>query len=64
MGLLSFESKPEQPSTENSAVPTEKSTDEQTEGASPKIITSNALAEYGTDSSIDQSGALASIIKL
>ena len=29
MGLLSFESKPEQPSTENSAVPTEKPTDEQ-----------------------------------
>jgi len=29
MGLLSFESKPEQPSTENAAVPAEKSTDEQ-----------------------------------
>ena len=47
MGLLSFESKPEQPSTENAAVPAEKSTDEQTEGASPRIITSNALAEAG-----------------
>lgn len=39
--------KPEQPSAENTAVPAEKSTDEQTEGASPRIITSNALAEAG-----------------